>query len=115
MRGRPVVSIAVLLVVVLARALAAAPPDPPAILVSRQLLKAQALQVCDVVLLSAEPSGARAREFRIVGSYEPTPDPGRLGAARRAARPHLPGLLGLGRAAAGTRSTEPVSALGGRA
>ena len=114
MRGRPVVSIAVLLVVVLARALAAAPPDPPAILVSRQLLKAQALKVGDVVLLSAEPSGARAREFRIVGSYEPTPDPARLGDAWLEARLHLPDLLELGRDPAEPLSTESVSAIGVR-
>jgi len=101
-------------VVVLAGALAAAPPDPPAILVSRQLLEKQALKVGDVALLSTEPSGARAREFRIVGSYEPTPDPARLGDAWLEARLHLPDLLELGRDPAEPLSTESVSAIGVR-
>jgi putative ABC transport system permease protein len=114
MRGLPAVSITVLLVAVLASALTAAPPDPPAILVSRQLLKAQGLKVGDVVLLSTEPSGADPREFRIAGSYEPTPDPARLGDAWLEARLHLPDLLALGRDPAEPLSTESVSAIGVR-
>src|SRR6266849_6222529 len=97
MRVLPAVWIAVLLVAILAGALTAAPLDPPAILVSRQLLKAQGLKVGDLVLLSTEPSGADPREFRIAGSYEPTPDPARLGDAWLEARLHLPDLLALGR------------------
>jgi putative ABC transport system permease protein len=114
MRGLPAVSIAVLLVAILAGALTAATPDPPAILVSRQLLKAQGLKVGDVVLLSTEPSGADPREFRIAGSYEPTPDPARLGDAWLEARLHLPDLLALGRDPAEPLSTESVSAIGVR-
>jgi putative ABC transport system permease protein len=114
MRGLPAVSIAVLLVAILAGALTAATPDPPAILVSRQLLKAQGLKVGDVVLLSTEPSGADPREFRIAGSYEPTPDPARLGDAWLEARLHLPDLLALGRDPAEPLSTESVTAIGVR-
>jgi len=109
--------------VLLAAALTAAvepppsPPageEPPAILVSRQLLKAQGLKVGDVVALSTEPSGNGAREFRIVGSYEPTPDPARLGDAWLEARLHLGDMLGLGRDPAEPLSTESVSAIGVR-
>jgi len=76
---------------------AATPPatDPPAILVSRQLLQAERLKVGDVVSLSNDPSGARPRAFRIVGSYEPTPDPARLGEVFLEARLHLPDLIAL--------------------
>jgi putative ABC transport system permease protein len=107
---------------VLAAGLAAAKPPPaataraelPAILVSRQLLQRQGLKVGDVVALSTEPSGANARDFRVAGSYEPTPDPARLGDAWLEARLHLPDLLELGRDAADPLSTESVSAIGVR-
>src|SRR5262245_20132806 len=71
------------------------PDDPPAILVSRPLLEAQHLSVGDVVMLSAEPSGAHPRPFRIAGAYEPTPDPMRLGAVRHEVRLHLPDLIAM--------------------
>src|SRR6185436_12840666 len=81
---------------------AAASPSPvaeerraPAILVSRQLLASEHLAVGDVVTLSADPKGARPREFRIAGVYEPVPDPARLGAAPLEARLHLPDLMDL--------------------
>jgi putative ABC transport system permease protein len=76
-------------------AAAAAPSPPPGILVSRQLLASEHLAVGDVVALSADPRGARAREFRIVGVYEPVPDPARLGAAPLEARLHLPDFVDL--------------------
>jgi len=113
MRGLPVVSIVVLLLAV-AGGLTATPTDPPEILVSRQLLKKEGLKVGEVVSLSTQPSGAGAREFRIAGSYEPTPDPARLGDAWLEARLHLPDLLELGRDAADPLSTESVSAVGVR-
>jgi putative ABC transport system permease protein len=65
----------------------------PGILVSRQLMDAQQLRVGDVVSLSAERSGAAARQFQVVGQYEPTPDPMRLGTARLEVRLHLPDLI----------------------
>jgi putative ABC transport system permease protein len=120
MRGLPAVSIAVLLAS-LPSAHAAEPSpagdataEPPAILVSRQLLEKQDLKVGDVVDLSTEPSGADARKFRIAGSYEPTPDPARLGDAWLEARLHLPDLLELGRDAADPLSKESVGAVGVR-
>ena len=68
------------------------------ILVSRQLAESQRLVVGNVVRLSADPGGAGAREFRIAGIYEPTPDPARLGAVPREVRLHLAELLDLTRA-----------------
>ncbi len=65
------------------------------VLVSRQLMEAQHLQVGDTVALSASASGADARTFTIVGQYEPVPDPLRLGAVRHEVRLHLPDLLAL--------------------
>jgi putative ABC transport system permease protein len=68
-------------------------PAPPDILVSRQLAEAEHLTVGDVVRLATDAAGSRAREFRIAGIYEPTPDPSRLGQVPRAVRMHLPNLL----------------------
>ena len=75
-------------------------PAPPDILVSRQLAEAERLNVGDVVRLATDAAGSRAREFRIAGIYEPTPDPSRLGQVPRAIRMHLPDLLEM------TRSTD---------
>ena len=69
--------------------------DAPPILVSRQLLEAERLGVGDVVRLAAYPSGQGARRFRVVGSYEPTPDPLRITAERFETRLHLGDLLAL--------------------
>ena len=71
------------------------PGEPPDILVSRQLLESQHLAIGQIVALSNEPSGANPRQFRIVGQYEPVPDPMRLGAVRHEVRMHLPNLLDL--------------------
>jgi putative ABC transport system permease protein len=70
--------------------------DPaPGILVSRQLLERRGLQVGDLVRLAPEPTGERARTFRIEGTYEPTADPLRFAQPRLEARLHLPDLLAL--------------------
>jgi putative ABC transport system permease protein len=74
---------------------ASAADEPAGILVSRQLLQDRGLAVGDVVRLSADPGGARARSFRILGSYEPLADPMLLTAGRLEARLHLPDLLAL--------------------
>ena len=74
---------------------AGAPAGAPAILVTRQLLEAERLSVGQIVQLSADPQGSAPRSFRIVGVYEPTPDPMRLGAARHEVRLHLPDLIDL--------------------
>jgi putative ABC transport system permease protein len=72
-----------------------APGSPPAILLSRQLIAAEHLKLGEIVMLSSDPAGGNARPFRVVGSYEPVPDPARLGEARLEARLHLPDLLQL--------------------
>jgi len=89
-------------------------PDPPAepgILVSRQLLEARHLRIGDVVSLSSDPSGARPRKFRVVGQYEPTPDPMRLGVARHEVRMHLPDLLAVEANPANPIDAETVDAV----
>jgi putative ABC transport system permease protein len=87
-----------------------APPSDtvPEILVSRPLLEQCALSVGAVVELSADPRGAGAQRFRIVGVYEPTPDPARFAAKRLEARLHLPDLIAL---SAGQREDDAVSAI----
>lgn len=69
--------------------------DIPAVAVSRQLRDAQGLSVGEIVSLSMDPSGAGARPFRVVGAYEPMPDPMRLGATRHEVRLHLPDLIAM--------------------
>ena len=83
----------------------------PVILLSRQLMEAEDLEVGDVVRLSADPSGNGPHPFRIVGTYEPTPDPLRIGTARLEARLHLPELLVLTADPGDPLSTETVSAI----
>jgi putative ABC transport system permease protein len=83
-----------LLLTVLLVAQAPAHAEPPAeILVSRQLAEAEHLQPGMVVRLGTSVDGSDAREFRIAGIYEPTPDPQRLGQVPRELRMHLPDLL----------------------
>lgn len=77
------------------RARAAVTSDPQPILVSRQLAEAARLSAGEIVTLSADPKGAGGRTFRVVGIYEPTPDPMRLTARRLEARLHLPDLLSI--------------------
>jgi putative ABC transport system permease protein len=91
---------------------AAAPSDPPpAILVSRQLIASEHLKIGDVVMLSSDPAGGNARPFRVVGSYEPVPDPARLGEARLEARFHLPDLLQLRGDARDPATSDSVGAI----
>jgi putative ABC transport system permease protein len=84
---------------------------PGTILVSRQLAESEGLEVGSVVRLSADPGGALAREFRIVGIYEPTPDPARLGSVAREVRLHLSELLALTRLPDTPAGTEHVSTI----
>ena len=94
-----------------ARPIEAQSPAVPEILVSRQLAEARGLAVGDVVRLAATATGRDAREFRIAGMYEPTPDPQRLGAVPRKVRLHLPHLLELTRTPAQAAGTEPVDGI----
>jgi putative ABC transport system permease protein len=86
-------------------------PDPPSVLISRQLLRDAHLAVGDVVLLTAAPDGARPMPFRIAGVYEPTPDPLKFNVQRLEARLHLPDLIRLTTDPAGARSPDAVTAL----
>jgi putative ABC transport system permease protein len=85
--------------------------EPNAILVSRQLAEAEGLRVGSVVRLAATADGARAREFRVAGIYEPTPDPARLGQVPREVRLHLPDLLDLTRSPEVPSGSEAVSSI----
>jgi putative ABC transport system permease protein len=90
---------------------AAVEKGPPDILVSRQLLESEHLKVGEVVELSTDPSGARTRPFRIAGSYEPIPDPARLGDAWLEARLHLPDLIELTRDPADSHGDDAVGSI----
>lgn len=67
----------------------------PGLLVSRQLMEARRLRIGDHVQLSADRSGNSSRTFRVVGSYEPTPDPMRFAQPALEVRLHLTDLLDL--------------------
>lgn len=81
------------------------------ILVSRQLAESERLTVGTVVRLSANVDGTDAREFRVAGIYEPTPDPARLGQIPREVRLHLPDLLDLTRTPTVAAGTEHVASI----
>ena len=85
-------------------------PDPPAILVSRQLAEAEHLRVGEDVELAVD-AGAPRRRFRIVGIYEPTPDPMRFSSKRLEARLHLPDLVALTASPDDPVESEAVGAL----
>ena len=78
----------------------AAPADPPSanvpdMLVSRQLMEREGLRTGDHVTLATDSKGGNPHVFRVVGQYEPTPDPMRLGAARLEVQMHLPDVIDL--------------------
>jgi putative ABC transport system permease protein len=81
----------------LASAAPAQEADRPAVLVSRHLAEAEGLRVGAVIRLAIDATGTKAREFRVAGIYEPTPDPSRLGQVPRSVRLHLPDLLDMTR------------------
>lgn len=112
--SRPVaaalLSAAVATLSVAARSEAPSSPEP-GILVSRQLMAAEGLHIGDVVSMSAESDGAQPRSFRVVGEYEPTPDPMRLGAARHEVRLHLPDLIDFEGSGANQLDSERVDAI----
>ncbi len=92
-------------------AAAAASDETPGILVSRQLATTEKLAVGQTVRLAPSAKGADARAFRIVGIFEPTPDPARLGTVPRKVRMHLPDLLDLTRDAAVPAGSEHISGI----
>jgi ABC-type lipoprotein release transport system permease subunit len=87
-------------------------PGLPEVLLSRQLADAERLEVGATVRLSPSADGRGAREFRVAGIYEPTPDPQQLGQVPREVRMHLPDLLEINRAPdvpAGTERIEGIN------
>jgi putative ABC transport system permease protein len=88
-----------------------AEPDPPSVLISRQLLRNAHLAVGDIVVLSADPEGGRAGRFRIAGVYEPTPDPLTFNEERLEVRLHLPDIIRLTADPADPQSAESVTAV----
>jgi len=84
-----------LLVLLSAPSRASFAAEIPNVLVSRQLLAKAHLSVGDVVTFAADAGGARARQFRIAGVYEPTPDPLKFNVERLETRVHLDDLLEL--------------------
>src|SRR5438105_4946678 len=83
----------------------------PGVLLSRQLIEARHLSVGDVVGLSADSSGSHPRPFRIVGVYEPTPDPMRFAQPALEARLHLPDLLAFSASTADGGAWDTVSSI----
>ena len=80
-------------------------------LISRQLLAAESLEIGDTLTLSATQTGESSRTFRVVGSYEPVADPMRLTSRRLEARLHLPDFLELTSDPSDPLSEESVSAI----
>ncbi len=91
--------------------LGAAGGAEPGVLVSRQLMERNGLRVGDVVRLGSDPSGARAERFRVLGVYEPTPDPMRFAQPALEVQLHLPDLLALTRGADDPGAPDTIAAL----
>jgi ABC-type lipoprotein release transport system permease subunit len=85
--------------------------DVPEVLLSRQLLAEAHLNVGDLVTLAADETGTRSRQFRIVGSYEPTPDPARFNMRRFEARLHIADLQAVADDPADLDAAEAASAI----
>jgi ABC-type lipoprotein release transport system permease subunit len=85
--------------------------EVPGVLLTRQLMEARGLRVGDTVRLSTEPSGVRARTFRVDGLYEPAPDPMRFAQPRFEARLHLPDLASLLADPADPASSDTVTSI----
>jgi putative ABC transport system permease protein len=110
-RPRLVALTAAVLAVAAISIAAAQARDLPGVLISRQLADTRGLHAGDVVRLSRQPSGEGAREFRVVGVYEPTPDPMRFAQAHLEARLHLPDLLSLARDPSDPAAADTVGAI----
>jgi putative ABC transport system permease protein len=98
-------------VVLAAPGLSAQTQELPSILITRQLATDAHVRVGDTVTLARSADGPAGRTFRVVGIYEPVPDPMRLAARRLEARLHLPDLISLSPNASDPASTESVSAI----
>src|SRR5437763_9022684 len=87
--------LAALLTISAAGVLWAQTPAPAPVLLSRQLAERAHVAVGDIVTLAVDAKGTAGRAVRIVGIYEPTPDPMRFTAERLEARMHLPDFIDL--------------------
>jgi ABC-type lipoprotein release transport system permease subunit len=83
----------------------------PPVAISRHLAEARHLSIGSTIRLSTDRAGAGARDFSVVGIYEPTPNPARLGVADLEVRFHLPDLLGLTRDPTTLPGAEPISGI----
>jgi ABC-type lipoprotein release transport system permease subunit len=69
------------------------------------------VRVGDEVTLAVDADGRRAATFRVVGAYEPVPDPKKFSARRLEAHLHLPDLVNLTQNPNVPESADQVSAL----
>jgi ABC-type lipoprotein release transport system permease subunit len=83
----------------------------PSVAISRQLAEARHLAIGSTIRLSTDRSGGHAREFTVVGIYEPTPNPSRLGAPDLEVRFHLPDLLDLTRGPGTLAGSESIDGI----
>src|SRR5262245_62047884 len=84
---------------------------PAPILLSRQAARQAQVRVGDEVTLAVDPAGHSGRTFRVVGIYEPTPDPMRFTAQRHEARLHLGDLGSLLGASGEDQAIDTVDAI----
>jgi putative ABC transport system permease protein len=87
------------------------PGAVPPVLVSRQLAKGAQVAVGDLVTFAADADGRSGKRFRVVGIYEPTPDPLRFTVERIEARMHLPDIVSLAADPADRASMDAVDAI----
>jgi ABC-type lipoprotein release transport system permease subunit len=104
--------------VLFAAALAVVTADVPAraasspdVVISRQLAERAHLAVGSLIQLSTDAAGTDTREYKVVGIYEPTPNPARLGSPDLEVRFHLPDLLDLTRDPKTPAGTERVDGI----
>jgi putative ABC transport system permease protein len=109
--ARAIATLLILFASLSTRAAESAAPPLRDVLVTRQLAESEGLSVGDTVRIGRRADGSDAREFRIAGIYEPTPDPARLGSLPREVRMHLPDLLEMTRARDTPAGTEPVDGI----
>jgi putative ABC transport system permease protein len=83
----------------------------PDILLSRQLMEQGGIQVGEIVTLAVDSRGLHAAPFKVIGAYEPTPNPMKFSARRLEARLHLPDLLALSDDPRDPLSAETVGSL----
>jgi putative ABC transport system permease protein len=81
------------------------------VLISRQLAEALGISSGATLRLSADASAENARDFRVVGVYEPVGDPMRINASKHEVRLHLPDLLAMTGDPADPLTTEAVDAI----